>query len=89
MNRGLAPSMVKAGIVNADGSAKGLHALRHFYASWCVNSIKDGGLGLSAKAAQNRLGHATIAMTLDTYGHLFPSVNYGSELAAAQNRLLG
>ena len=51
--------------------------------------IKDGGLGLSAKAAQNRLGHATIAMTLDTYGHLFPSGDDGSELAAAQNRLLG
>ncbi|PZO81762.1 MAG: site-specific integrase, partial [Mesorhizobium amorphae] len=24
----------------------GLHALRHFYASWCINRREDGGLGL-------------------------------------------
>ncbi len=67
----------------------GLHALRHFYASWCVNAIADGGLGLSAKAAQGRLGHSTIVMTLDTYGHLFPRGDDGSELAAAERALLG
>ncbi|PNG27912.1 tyrosine-type recombinase/integrase [Methylocella silvestris] len=67
----------------------GLHAFRHFYASWCVNSREDGGLGLSAKAAQGRLGHSTIAMTLDTYGHLFPRGDDGSELAAAEKALLG
>jgi integrase len=74
-----------------DGKAKytGLHALRHFYASWCINSKDDGGLGLSAKVAQARLGHSTIAMTLDTYGHLFPRGDDGSELAAAEKSLLG
>jgi integrase len=66
-----------------------LHALRHFYASWCINSKGDGGLGLSAKVAQARLGHSTIAMTLDTYGHLFPRGDDGSELAAAEKSLLG
>jgi integrase len=91
LQRGLIPAMLAAGIVNPDGSAKytGLHALRHFYASWCVNSREDGGLGLSAKAAQSRLGHSTIAMTLDTYGHLFPSGDDGSELQAAEKALLG
>ena len=43
-----------------------LHDLRHFYASALI------GAGLHPKAIQSRLGHATIAETMDTYGHLFP-----------------
>ena len=37
--RGLAPAQIAAGVVTKDGKAKytGLHALRHFYASWCIN----------------------------------------------------
>jgi integrase len=34
----------------------GVHALRHFYASWCINRKKDGGLELSAKMVQERMG---------------------------------
>ena len=30
--------------------------------------------GAHPKLLQARLGHETITMTLDTYGHLFPSV---------------
>ena len=91
LQRGLMPAWRAAGVVNPDGSAKysGLHSLRHFYASWCVNARKDGGLELSGKVAQTRLGHSTIAMTLDVYGHLFPSGDDGSELAAAERSLLG
>jgi integrase len=91
INRGLIPAWIAAGVVNSDGSAKytGLHALRHFYASWCINSKADGGLELSAKAAQSRLGHSTIMMTFDTYGHLFPRGDDGSELADAEKSLLG
>jgi integrase len=91
VNRGLMPAWIAAGIVTAGGAAKytGLHSLRHFYASWCINSPADGGLGLSAKAAQQRLGHSTIAMTLDTYGHLFPRGDDGSELAKAERALMG
>ena len=48
----------------------GLHALRHFYASWCINRETDGGLELPAKVVQERLGHSSITVTLDTYGHL-------------------
>ena len=33
-------------------------------------------------------GHATIAMTMDTYGHLFPRGDDGSELAAAERAFL-
>jgi integrase len=67
----------------------GLHALRHFYASWCINRKVDGGLELPAKIVQERLGHSTIAMTLDVYGHLFPRDDDGEELAAAERALLG
>jgi integrase len=66
----------------------GLHALRHFYASWCVNRTQDGGLELPAKVVQHRLGHSSITVTLDTYGHLFPRGDDGSELAAAEAALL-
>jgi integrase len=67
----------------------GLHALRHFYASWCINQEADGGLGLPAKVVQERLGHSSITMTLDTYGHLFPRGDDSAKLAEAEARLWG
>jgi integrase len=90
INRALVPVQIKAGVVNGQGRAKytGLHALRHFYASWCINRKADGGQELTPKAAQARLGHASIVMTLDRYGHLFPSGDDGGELADAERRLL-
>jgi integrase len=91
IKRGLVPLMVKAGLVDAKGKAKytGLHALRHFYASWCINRRVDGGLELPLKVVQARLGHASIQMTADVYGHLFPSADDGAELAAAEKAFLG
>jgi integrase len=65
------------------------HSLRHFYASWCINRKVDGGLELPAKLVQQRMGHASIAMTMDVYGHLFPRGDDGAELAAAEQTLLG
>lgn len=67
----------------------GLHALRHFYASWCINREADGGLELPAKVVQERLGHSSIAVTLDTYGHLFPRGDDSAKLAEAESRLWG
>lgn len=66
----------------------GLHSLRHFYASWLINRKVDGGLELPAKVVQERLGHSTIVMTLDVYGHLFPRQDDREELAAAERALL-
>jgi integrase len=43
------------------------HDLRHFYASALIAA------GTHPKVVQERLGHATIAETMDTYGHLFPA----------------
>jgi integrase len=82
------PLQVKAGVVDADGEAKypGFHSLRHFYASWCINRRRDGGLELPVKTVQTRLGHASIVMTLDRYGHLFPGDD-GAELAEAERAI--
>jgi integrase len=79
----------KAGLTDAMGKPKysKVHSLRHFYASWCINRVKDGGLGLPPKNVQERLGHATITMTLDRYGHLFRGDD-ADELEAAESALL-
>jgi len=66
----------------------GMHALRHFYASWCINRTEDGGLSLPPKVVQERLGHSSIVMTMDVYGHLFPRGDDADELAAAEKALL-
>lgn len=42
------------------------HALRHFRASVLIAA------GATPKEVQAEMGHATITMTFDTYGHLFP-----------------
>jgi len=85
LQRGLEPAQIAAKIVDGKGKPKyALHALRHFYASWCINRAKDGGLELPLKMVQERMGHSTLAMTGDRYGHLFPSGDDGAELAKAE-----
>jgi integrase len=42
------------------------HTLRHVYASLQIEQ------GISPKRLQKLIGHATLKMTLDTYGHLWP-----------------
>jgi integrase len=86
---GLNPSMIAAGVVTKAGKAKySPHSLRHFYASWCINRRVDGGLELPLKVVATRLGHASIQITADRYGHLFPSTDDGAELAAAEKMLV-
>src|SRR5262249_50138632 len=88
VQRILDPAQVAAGGVDGEGRPKyGMHSLRHFYASWCINRKADGGLELPPKTVQARLGHASIVMTLDRYGHLFPAHDDGTELAAAERAL--
>lgn len=98
---GIEASWKRAGVVLETGRAgkdgrpvvksryTGMHCLRHFYASWCINRRQDGGLELPPKSVQERLGHSTIAMTLDRYGHLFPRGDDAAELAAAESALFG
>lgn len=51
----------------------GLHDCRHTFASLMIAA------GVNAKALSTFMGHSSITITLDRYGHLFP----GSEEAAA------
>lgn len=44
----------------------GYHQLRHFYASLLIRH------GESVKVVQDRLGHTSVQMTVDVYGHLWP-----------------
>jgi hypothetical protein len=57
-------------------SALRVYDLRHTCTSLLIAQ------GASVKAVQAQLGHATASITLDTYGHLFPS-----ELEALADRL--
>jgi hypothetical protein len=50
------------------------HECRHTFASLMIAA------GVNAKALSTFMGHATISITLDRYGHLFP----GSEGEAAE-----
>jgi integrase len=61
MNSGYWPAQRAAGlVVNADDEKlkqpkpkyPGIHALRHFYASWLINRRRDGGLELPIKTVQ-------------------------------------
>lgn len=97
---GLIPTMLAAG-VTIDTGAKdeegkpvlapkytGLHAFRHWFASWCLNREKDGGRGLLPARVQQLLGHSTIGLTMDTYGHLFEHKEDKAELDDAVSSLL-
>ncbi|MBZ9774382.1 tyrosine-type recombinase/integrase [Mesorhizobium sp. CO1-1-8] len=67
---------------------EGLHALRHFFASWCLNPMSLGGQGKNPMEVQKELGHSTIALTMDTYGHLFKKTKNDGALARAEAALL-
>ena len=62
------PLQRQAGLVDAGGEPLfNFHALRHFAASLWIE------LGFSPKRLQALLGHSSVQMTFDRYGHLFPS----------------
>ncbi|AHM05747.1 Phage integrase [Roseibacterium elongatum DSM 19469] len=67
-NRVFKPMLVENGITDDNGDAKfGIHALRHAAASLFIEQ------GWNPKKIQTLLGHASINMTMDVYGHLFES----------------
>ena len=81
--------MTNAKLVDGKGKPKyGLHAMRHFFASWCINAKESGGRELPAKRVQELLGHSAISMTLDIYGHIFPTSGDRGELNDAVRQLL-
>jgi integrase len=55
-------------IVDAEGRPSyGLHSARHFFASNMIDK------GADPKRLQEWMGHASLQMTMDRYGHLFPA----------------
>ena len=78
MNRYFRPMQIQAGICHKNESGKenrqtpptirakyGMHALRHFCASLWIDA------DYSPKRVQKMMGHASIELTFDIYGHLF------------------
>jgi len=58
------PLQRKAGLIDVNGRAKfHFHSARHFFASWAIERFPP-------KRAQVLLGHSSIQMTFDVYGHL-------------------
>jgi integrase len=55
-------------------TAIGLHECRHSYAAYMIAA------GINSKALSAYMGHASITITLDRYGHLLP----GNEIEAAR-----
>lgn len=69
-SRAFKPALARAGL---DPGVR-VHDLRHTAAALAIRA------GAHPKAIQVRLGHASIAITLDRYGHLFPEMD--GEIAA-------
>lgn len=62
----------------------GFHDLRHFAASMFIE------LGWNAKRIQTVMGHSTITMTFDLYGHLLDAkADHSDAMAALESSLLG
>lgn len=91
LNRHFWPLQIRAGVcdtVMVDGEAQpdarySLHALRHCAASlWIEQRI-------SPKRIQTWIGHSSIQMTFDVYGHLFEQVEADANaMAAVESALL-
>lgn len=54
-----------------------LHDLRHSYATAALSA------GIPAKVVTERLGHANVSITLDTYSHVLPSLQDDAAAAVA------
>lgn len=58
------PSLAKAGLRRIR-----IHDLRHTFASWLIQN------GESLAYVKEQMGHHSIQITVDTYGHLVPGAN--------------
>jgi len=98
-NRFWVPLMNKAGLVTVGQASKtvrnwsdkqvdfkqpafGLHMLRHVYASLQIKQ------GVSPKRLQKLMGHSTMKLTMDTYGHLWPDDKADQARASAVEKAL-
>jgi len=84
-HRGLGSVLVSAGIGEDPRAPKyGMHSLRHACASLWIEQ------GFGPKRVQALMGHSSITMTFDRYGHLFPNEADDAEaMRQVQARLVG
>lgn len=84
-HRGFVPLLKTAKIVDRAGKPRfTFHALRHAAASLFIEQ------GWSPKRVQTVIGHASINMTMDLYGHLFPDPEGDQDaMSQIEARLLG
>lgn len=61
----------------------GLHCLRHYAIIFWLAA------GLDHKLCQRWAGHATLVLTLDTYGHLLPRRDDHEMIAAIERDVFG
>lgn len=72
------PALERAELVDAEGRAlHRLHDLRHAAASVLIDS------GCDIKTVQRFMGHSSVQITLDTYGHLFRDDQVSRRLTSA------
>jgi integrase len=58
------------------------HGLRHFAVSCWIEA------GLAPKTVQTFAGHASLQVTMDRYGHLFPNADHSKAMDEIAKRLL-
>jgi integrase len=76
LNRYFKPCLLKAGLATTEPTAKGsrivsrfrLYDLRHTHATMLLKA------NVNPKVVSERLGHSGIALTLDTYSHVLPTI---------------
>jgi integrase len=83
--RGWTSVQIAAGVTDAEGKPKyHFHTLRHFAASWMIER------GFAPKRLQELLGHSSIEMSMNLYGHWFPSLEDDkAKFAAAELSIVG
>jgi integrase len=85
MSGGLGAAQKAAGLGGSRRAPRyGMHAFRHAAASLLIDQ------GLSPKRIQSFMGHSTISVTFDVYGHLFPDADEDQAvMQQLQQRLIG
>ena len=78
IRRHFIPALKKAGLPKVS-----FHSLRHTNASIRIQS------GQNIKYIQSQLGHSSINVTMDTYGHLFNDVNFSRQQVELLERSFG
>ena len=72
------PTLVAAGV-----SGINWHSLRHYAVSTWIEA------GLAPKTVQTFAGHSSLQVTMDRYGHLFPSEDHKAAMDTIAGELLG